>query len=188
MVDTTTTADHMAGGCVIASCAMVLRNMNKTTIATKSDFRTGYAGRLYADPYTVMLGNIGSTGNVVNNGTYYSLPNAPADPVYAYGSTIGSAFGATYNSQTLPGTTSGNVAAIANALQSHPQGVIVRFAGKHDIVITQDRGSSYGDTGRFIVCDPAGNAPSKGRNVPFSSSYTGSKYTLAQATLLRTFS
>lgn len=79
-VNNTSDKDHMSIGCAIASYAMALRNVN-ATIQGK-DFRTGFTGNLYADPFTVMMANTGIDGTSMTNYSENTLPNN--DPCYIY--------------------------------------------------------------------------------------------------------
>lgn len=72
--------DVMRYGCALASYAMVLRNVNATMDG--KDFRTGYIGDLYADPFTVMLSNIANDGRKLQNFSSNTLSSSEPDYIY----------------------------------------------------------------------------------------------------------
>ena len=186
-------AGIMSTGCFIASTAMVLRNMGKTM--NGYDFRTGFTGPLYADPYTVTLANVQRTGKEVvqDSGTgRYNLSTKAVDPVSVVMSNILSptGFNAKYNAggTSVTGTDAQKAATLATAIAgNNKRGIIALLktgSRTHYIVIVGDRGSSYAAKDRFIICDPGGQIPSRGDNVPFSSSFSSltSKYTFSNIT------
>lgn len=127
-------------GCIIASYAMILRNLGASTSSTHYDFRSGTTGYLSADPFTVMLANTSwptITGN--SDGTYTA--STTQNPVYTYHGRIASAFGKTISQVSISGLSDDNKAnAIAYYLSLHPEGVAVSFQSgtrTHTIVFTQ---------------------------------------------------
>lgn len=130
-----------SSGCVIASYAMILRNLGATTASKQYDFRSGNTGYLSADPFTVMLANTSWPTITANaNGTYTA--STTKNPVYTYHGVVAKAFGKTANQVSLTGLNDTQKAnAIAYYLSSHPEGVAVSFkrsdGGTHTIVFTQ---------------------------------------------------
>ena len=129
-----------SAGCVIASYAMILRNLNATTSRSRYDFRTGSNGYLAADPFTVMLANTSWPSIDENSDGSYTAATT-ADPVYASHGRIASAFGKTATKVPLEGLTDQEKAyAIAYFLSLHPEGIAVSFKSgnkTHTIVFTQ---------------------------------------------------
>lgn len=128
-------------GCVMASYAMILRNLGATTAIRQYDFRSNTLGYLSADPFTVMLANT-SWPTITKNsdGTYTASTNQ--DPVYSYHGRIANSFRKTANQVSLSGlSNSGKANAIAYYLSLHPEGVAVSFKNSagttHTIVFVQ---------------------------------------------------
>lgn len=167
--------DWMYTGCFLSSIAMVLRNMNAKM--NGFDFRrAGYEGPMIADPYTVMLANIGKTGSeiTVSNDKYY-FNGVKSDPTDVARYQIAAAFGKTWNEEILSGTVANKVNQIAAKLASNPEGVIVAFSNPHFVVIGGDTG--VGTTGsRFIMYDAGSAYASTGNGQPLAA-----KYNLANA-------
>jgi hypothetical protein len=168
--------DWMDEGCAIASCAMVLHNLG-ATMTDGYDFRTDTQGNLEADPYTVSLANSRSTGSTTGSGCLYN------NPIYIANSSIASAFKVDGKSISADVSYSPSKKAIKEALDEHPEGVIVKFKkgyNTHYIVFTEcinpdaEKSSDY----EFIVCDSAAYDAEDGDHVAFSecSSYKNSYY------------
>ena len=186
---TTSRSDLMDRGCFIASTAMVLRNMQKTMNGT--DFRTGFIGPLYADPFTVTLANVGKNGSEISQNPStgnYNLPNVYVDPISVSLPTILPKFGATYRTGVdLTGTDAQKISQLALALSiNQGKGIIVLLKNSsgstHYIVIVGDNGGTSANQ-RFIVCDPGTVNPSLGDNVLFgnSKSVVSYNYTISHA-------
>lgn len=97
-------ADWMAKGCGIAASAMILRNLGATM--NGYDFRTGYNGRLQADPFTVMMANCKINGaDFKSSPTYYHIdqptssnePSIP-EPDNLEGNNVANKFDVSYSS------------------------------------------------------------------------------------------
>lgn len=181
-------AGIMGTGCFIASTSMVLRNMEKTISGT--DFRTGFVGPLFADPFTVTLANVNKNGSEITQNPStgnYNLTNISLNPVSVNLPNIFSKFNATYRQGIdLTGTATQRANTLALELSlNKSKGVIVLFkkgSNTHYIVLVGDRGSSYAADSRFIVCDPGTVTPSKGDNVVFTNSWSYKNgYTMAGA-------
>ncbi len=108
----------MNEGCAIASCAMALKNMG-ATYEKGYDFRSGQLGNLPADPYTVALANAGHLGFKSNKANY------GANPIYVAWSTVTKAFKLNGHSLEYQRIYSSNLKKIKNALESHPEGIVV---------------------------------------------------------------
>ena len=132
--------DFKSTGCLIASYAMVLRNLGATTSTARYDFRTGITQKLTADPFTVMMAN-NSWPHISANGNGTYTASVTGNPTIVAHSAIASSFGKTVNRVSLDGLNSaGKANAIAYYLSLHPEGVIVYFSsgnGTHAIVFTQ---------------------------------------------------
>ncbi len=119
---------------------MILRNLNKTSINSYTDIRTGTTGFLIPDPFTVTWANTGFSSITYdsNNDRYYS--SYSSDPVTTYFGTIASAFGAQKviidNMSQM--TLEEKVYWIAYYITNYPQGVGIVFNnssnGTHIIV------------------------------------------------------
>lgn len=131
---------YKSAGCIIASYAMILRNLGATTSSSHYDFRSGVTGYLAADPFTVMLANT-SWPTIANNsdGTYTA--STTQNPVYTYHSRVASSFGQTINQVSIRNLDDkGKAEAIAYYLSLHPEGVAVSFESgtrTHTIVFVQ---------------------------------------------------
>lgn len=174
-----TSQSWMDDGCAISSLAMVLHNMHAVYV-NGYDFRSGQNGNLPADPYTVMLANIGHSGFESNFGNYN------IDPVYTRWTTITDAFAVNGQKLTYTHKYSGNPNTIKNALLSNPEGIIVEMSnsrqGTHYIVIAECLNPEETNPSKlkFIVYDPLSNDGSDGDGVLFedSASYAvGYRYT-----------
>lgn len=172
--------DWMDEGCNVAATATVLHNLG-AVMEEGYDFRNNQTGNLEADPYTVSLANTYNDGSVDGKG--YLRNN----PVYLANSAVGSAF--TLNHKKLEATTSyyPTKQAIKDALDEHPEGVIVKFKksnGTHFIVFVEcinpdaEKSSQY----EFLVCDPAAYDADMGDHVKFEecASYVNSYYRYSQ--------
>lgn len=163
----------MSSGCAIASYAMILRNVGAKMDG--KDFRTGFVGRLYADPFTVMLASNNLDGTTLTTASANYL--AIANPTYANRDLIAAnftAFGKTIYSHRLylQGT---STAYKMNALDS-----ILDQNGKYRAVIYTENGttphytvvssynSSYSDPlDRYTVYDPSGTTLSHAKGLKF---------------------
>ena len=181
--------DWMNDGCYLSSIAMVLHNLG-ATMTEGYDFRSGQRNNLPADPYTVALANSGNYGPTTSKAVLYG------NPILVSLSSILKRF--TVRGKTITSTTTGKVTAkaIKEALDMHPEGVIVYFSqpskGRtHYIVFTkclnpeEKNASKY----RFEVCDSAAYDANKGDHVPFEQciSYTAQGYRLSQARSIISF-
>ena len=178
-----TGSDWINDGCYLCSVAMVLKNMG-ATMTSGYDFRSGQRNNLMPDPYTVALANSGNYGPTTSKAVLYG------NPILVSLSNIFKRF--TVRGNAITSTTTGGVTAkkIKEALDMHPEGVIVYFSqpskGRtHYIVFTrcinpeEKNPSKY----RFEVSDSASYDPERGDHVPFEQciSYTAQGYRLSQA-------
>ena len=178
-----TGSDWINDGCYLCSVAMVLKNMG-ATMTSGYDFRSGQRNNLMPDPYTVALANSGNYGPTTSKAVLYG------NPILVSLSNILKRF--TVRGKAITSTTTGRVTAkaIKEALDMHPEGVIVYFSqpsrGRtHYIVFTrcinpeEKNPSKY----RFEVSDSASYDPERGDHVPFEQciSYTAQGYRLSQA-------
>ena len=175
--------DWMNDGCYLSSIAMVLHNLG-ATMTEGYDFRSGQRNNLPADPYTVALANSGNYGPTTSKAVLYG------NPILVSISNILKRF--TVRGKAVTSTTTGRVTAkaIKEALDMHPEGVIVYFSqpskGRtHYIVFTKCLNPEEKNTSkyRFEVCDSAAYDANKGDHVPFEQciSYTAQGYRLSQA-------
>lgn len=181
-------SDWMDDGCFICANAMVLNNLG-ATLTNGYDIRSGQSGNLPADPYTVALANSGNNGATSRNAVLYG------NPILVNLRNIASRFrvgGRTLYTQTTNRVTP---QAIKEALDKHPEGVIVYFSRAsrnmtHYIVFTEcvnpeAKPSEY----RFIVSDSAASDAARGDHVPFEKclSYTSQGYRLSNAVSIITW-
>ena len=127
--------DWMDGGCYLASVAMVLNNMG-ARLTEGYDFRSGQSNDLPADPYTVALANSGNYGTTTPNAVLYG------NPILVARSTIDARFNVDGKKITSTMTYNTSKKAIKEALDEHPEGIVVYFSmpsrGKtHYIVFTR---------------------------------------------------
>lgn len=185
-------ADYMGDGCAITCASMVLRNMNALTSSNYTDFRTGYYGKCYADPYIVAMANIGTTSAPTwqSEESKYGYTSSK-NPVYMRTdswSQIATAFGkkATFHSNPT-------WSKAVELVSSYPQGVIVRFQKtkgengtdytSHYVVLAKS-GDGY------LVYDPGTAQTGKGKGVSWSNAYvnTTMKFTQLKVTEIITIS
>ncbi len=125
-------------GCVMASYAIVLKNLGATTSQKRYDIRNGITDYLQPDPFTVTYANMDFPEITFSNGKYTT--NRSGSPVAAQGSTPITGFGKAYSKVDISGTDADKANEIAYQLSLHPEGVAVSFAtGKstHTLVFTQ---------------------------------------------------
>ena len=158
--------DWMDEGCLICCYAMILNNLG-ATLNDGYDFRTGRTTNIEPDPYTVALANSG------NRGAENAYSRLYGDPVSVQTSRLLSRFTVGTSQLTLSANLGRSRAMIKEALEEHPEGVIVEFYVnenlRHFIVFTEcinpdDANGRY----EFIVCDPAASDRENGDHVPFT--------------------
>ena len=128
-------------GCYIAAYAMILRNLNKTTMSAYYDPRTNTNRIMEADPISLSLANMGFP-TMNSNGQL----NSSADPasIQSFGG-LANSFGTSftrYNVSALENDVQ-RIVAITYYLSLHPEGIMLRFHNGsfgHTIVAV---GSSY---------------------------------------------
>ncbi len=182
--------DWMDEGCYLTSIAMVLSNLG-ATMTKGYDFRSGQSGDLPADPYTVALANSGNTGPVSSKAVL------SGNPILVSRSNIESRFTVAGHKITSEISYGVSPKDIKEALDEHPEGVIVYFSmarknRSHYIVFTKclnpdaKNSSDY----RFEVCDSASYDAERGDHIPFESciSYTSEGYRLSYAVSMLTYS
>jgi len=140
--------DLMIKACPVTCAAMVLRNLNAVTSSNITDFRTGYYGKSYADPFIVAMANIGVTTapTAMSNGTYrYTSTRKPYymyedswDNVASYfNKTVDTEHEATWSN--LQSMLSEKISSTSNVFK-YKQGIIVHFKhtskGEHYVVFT----------------------------------------------------
>lgn len=148
-------------GCAITSIAMVLHNMNAKTVDNITDSRTGYTGKMYADPYTVYM----ASKKYPSKPTEYDITN--------YDSTMEQNLEDSFGVEL----TTVKISSLNDAksyLNSHPEGIIVKLKqtdnpnyGMHYIVLMKSN-----NTDGYVVYDPATQQLSSGYGVPFTDSYS----------------
>lgn len=181
-------ADWMDEGCYVTSLAIVLNNLG-AKMTQGYDFRTGQNGNLPADPYTVALANSGNMGSVTGKEVLRG------NPIYVVDYLVLSRFKVDGKTLTEHKTYNVTKQAIKNALDAHPEGVIVRMNkgnDSHFIVFTKCLNPEEKNPNKyeFLVCDPAAYKPSEGAHVRFedSISYRTMYYRYGNMTMLQTIS
>lgn len=159
--DPNTRTDLMISGCAITSIAMVLHNMNAKTTQKITDYRTGYYGYMYADPFTVYMAhnNVTSISNPYTPSYSIDLRYYDDDNGVTHVSNIESYFGKTITVH------SGNINDAKNELAAHPQGVIIRFPGHYVVMSPSNNSDGY------VIYDPGTSNESTGNGVAFDNAY-----------------
>lgn len=181
--------DWMDEGCYLASIAMVLNNMG-AKLTKGYDFRSGQTNNLTADPYTVALANSGNNGATTSRSVLYG------NPILISRTNIDSRFNVGGKEIRSVMTYDVSPKAIKEALDEHPEGVIVYFSRPsrnrtHYIVFskclnpTEKNPKNY----KFEVCDSASYDAARGDHVPFekSISYTAEGYRMSSAVSMITW-
>lgn len=182
------TTDWMDEGCLNCCFAMILKNLG-ATLDSGYDFRTDSTDNLEPDPYTVALANSGNYGPTNGKARLYGNPVAMDVPrMISRFSAGGSPLIATHQS-------GGNPQKIKEALDEHPEGVIVEVYKseeyRHFLLFTecvnpQDDPKNY----NFIVCDPSAFDREYGDHVLFteSTSYLTIGYRYSHIRSIKTIS
>ncbi len=181
--------DWMDEGCYLASIAMVLNNMG-ARLTKGYDFRSGQTDNLPADPYTVALANSGNNGATTSRSVLYG------NPILISRTNIDSKFNVDGKAIRSVMTYDVSPKAIKEALDEHPEGVVVYFSRPsrnrtHYIVFskclnpTEKNPKNY----KFEVCDSASYDAARGDHVPFekSISYTAEGYRMSSAVSMITW-
>ncbi len=175
--------DWMDEGCYLASVAMVLNNMG-ARLTCGYDFRSGQSGNLPADPYTVALANSGNNGATTSRSVLYG------NPILISRSNIDAGFNVHGKAIKSVMTYDVSPKAIKEALDEHPEGVIIYFSipsrnRTHYIVFTKciNPTEKNPKNFKFEVCDSASYDAARGDHVPFerSISYTAEGYRMSNA-------
>ncbi len=181
--------DWMDEGCYISSIAMVLNNMG-ARLTEGYDFRSGQSGNLPADPYTVALANAGSYGATTSKGVVYG------NPILVARSKIDARFNVNGKSIISEMTYDVSNKAIKEALDEHPEGVVIYFSRPsrnktHYIVFTKclNPEETNPRNYKFEVCDSASYDAARGDHVPFEKclSYTVEGYRMSSAVSMITW-
>lgn len=169
--------DWMDEGCAITSVAIVLKNLG-ARYEKGYDFRFEADGNLEADPYTVALANTNNKGLSGPTGTLYYNPVMMSLHNITSNFTL---YGQPLSYKTTNGVTK---AKLKEALDAHPEGVIVymqnRHNGSHYIVVTEciNPDAAKANDYKFKIYDPSGLTGPDGNNVAFekSISYVTMRY------------
>lgn len=175
--DNYNTPDIMSSGCAISSIAMVLHNMNAKTSVAFTDFRTGFKGYMYADPFTVYLAHNGLTSAPIESNSRFEYNDKSIELRYydvntSAGTKKVQNIGSYFNKNIV--VHSGTLSDAKAQLSSHPQGVIIRFnksGNSHYVVMVPSNTDSNG----YVIYDPGTQTESKGNGVSLSSSYVMTK-------------
>lgn len=181
--------DWMDEGCYLASVAMILNNMG-AKLTKGYDFRSGQTDNLPADPYTVALANSGNNGATTSKSVIYG------NPILISRGNIDARFNVNGKSITSTMTYGVTKKAIKEALDEHPEGIIVYFSrpskGRtHYIVFTKCLNPEEKNTNnyKFEVCDSASYDAARGDHVLFENciSYTSEGYRYSNAVSIITW-
>lgn len=165
------TADWMDEGCALTAHAICLRNLG-ATMTNGYDFRSGQNGNLPADPYTVSLANSGNNGAKSARATLYG------NPIFVNHNLIATRFELDGKALTCTQTYAPSLKQIKEALDKHPEGVIVGMHHpvyeSHYFLFTKcvNPDEKNPNNYKFIVCDPAAYGLAQGDNVPFEKCYS----------------
>jgi len=170
--------DLMYQGCALACIAMVLNNQGAKTTYDITDYRTGYYGKAYADPFTVAMVNANLKSVTSSNSTSLrAYINSWSNIATAFGKTVNTSHTATWNNAV-------------SLVSSYPQGVIVKFLKydskgnevTHYVVLTKSSTSAG-----YAMYDP-GTSGNSGSGKTWENSYTSTNYTKSQVVQVITIS
>ncbi len=114
------------GGCMVTCFAMILANLEATTVESIFDVRDGEESVRDADPVTVMYANT-NFAPITQSGTNY-ISSYTGDPVYIYANRIAQNFGKECHVVDLSGCSSPEkLYRISCYIRSNPEGVITYF-------------------------------------------------------------
>ncbi|MBR4296258.1 MAG: Ig-like domain-containing protein [Clostridia bacterium] len=182
-------SDWMDAGCYVSSIAMVLNNMG-AKLTKGYDFRSGQTDNLPADPYTVALANSGNYGATTTKAVLYG------NPILVSRSNIDARFDVDGKDVTSTMTYNASKKAIKEALDAHPEGIVVYFSmprknRTHYIVFTKcvNPEAKNPNDYRFEVCDSASSTAARGDHVLFEEciSYTSEGYRMSNAVSIITW-
>ena len=177
-------------GCQLVARAHVLRRLGATSQVIDLRKNNGQTiVSVLADPYTVALHNVDCDGsytynaqkgeyNLVKNGSVFT-PNIfrrEDAPLYNYKCSDFKVNGKTVYSKynSLSGLSEKRkIETLAAALKVHPEGIVIAIPDSkypHNLVLIEDRGSSFSGMERFICLDSWINNKSEGYKVPLSQS------------------
>ena len=184
--NSTKNTDWMSEGCAGCSIAQVLNNMG-ARLTEGYDLRSGKSGNLLADPYTVSLANVGHNGPETANTTLWG------DPILTVHSRIASRFNVDGKRVSVVQKYSVTKAAIKQALDQCPWGVVVCFDnaayGTHYITFNKclNPDATNPNDYVFTVSDPASTSASNSADIIFeqSYSYTRLRYRFYNAKLMQ---
>lgn len=174
--------DYMNEGCYITTFAMALRYENATM--NGKDYRIGYTGKLYADPFTVMLASNNLNGKSLTSRKVKSeITEITTSPIYGNRNNIANKFGVKINYTELDGFTQKEKMNKIDALLSS-QGYVPIFlahgtsndSSYTHFMIIKGRNNNTDPNSRYIVLDPAGTSSSVAYGVKFKDcpSYSAS--------------
>lgn len=171
--------DFMSSGCAITSIAMVLCNMNCVPKVPLHDFRTGFYGYSYVDPFIVAMANIGTHDEPVWNGSRY-VYSTELNPIYIYDpSNIAKYFGTT----AIIDETVKSIEGLEKITSRYYGGVVVHYKNSADEhwVVMKHADNEDG----FIVFDAGTNNPEKGCGVLYSNNNIKTKYHFSENDIVK---
>ena len=147
-----------SGGCYACAIAMVLKYMNKSTVAKQYDPRTGLTNYLAADPFTVCLSN-------------ESFPDSSKFNTLDYQHCVSMSYNVTNSYGCTKTAISASQDEYVKQLNNNNP-IILQFPtanGSHFIVLTGYTKDNKGNV-TFYVNDPWKASNAGGANIPFSQS------------------
>ncbi len=167
--------DWMREGCFISSIAMMLRKKNLTMDG--KDYRTGYDGDMFADPFTVMLANNNLDGRTLTDRTEeQTLPsNSSSGPCFVSTTIIGNNFDCTYTSVDLANKTEDfKRTKIDNYINQYGAAIVKLINGDHShfIIFYGYKSSETDINKRYYVLDPYASNLSGAEGVLFNGCAT----------------
>lgn len=165
--------DYMNEGCYITTFAMALRYENATMDG--KDYRVGYKGALYADPFTVMLASNNLNGTELTSRKANSkIDGITGSPIYGNRLNISNNFDVTISYTELDNYTQKEKMNKIDALLASQGYVPVFLAhGTSDdnsythFMIIKGRNNNTDPNTRYIVLDPAGTSKEVASGVKF---------------------
>jgi len=183
--DTTWGRGHInRWGCVVSSCAMILKNKGAKTLVKRDDFRDESSQKYFLDPdpFTITMANIEYPHiEPKNSGARYEIEGKAGETTLPAGTVregdsvteiqsyekVFNEFGYKVAEETIYSSILERRRTVAEwgdylaeLLETHPEGIMARYPNEHTLVISGVNPNYdpavHSIDERFMVCDPAG--------------------------------